>query len=76
MFNTWLGMHQEVININKNDFLSIDKYKGSTFANIYEPDGLFVVHEGLLEFALLLQDTGQVGMSCCKLWEHLLLIKK
>lgn len=50
------------------------KNKGSE--DIYKPDGLFVVHEGLLEFALLLQDTGQVGMSRCKLWKHLMLRKK
>lgn len=29
------------------------------------------MHEGFLEFALLLQDTGQVRVSCSKLWEHL-----
>lgn len=39
---------------------------------MYKPDGFLVVHEGLLEFALLLQDTGQVRVSCCKFWEHLM----
>jgi len=42
----------------------------------YRPDGLLVVHEGLLEFSLLLQDTGKVGVSCSKLWEHLLKTKR
>lgn len=37
----------------------------------YKPYSLLVMHEGLLEFALLLQDTGQVRVSCSKLWEHL-----
>ncbi len=45
-------------------------------AQIYKPDGLFVVHESLLEFSLLLQDTGQVRVSCGKLWEHLMKNKK
>lgn len=39
---------------------------------VSRPDGLLVVHESLLKFALLLQDTGKVRMSCCKLWEHLM----
>lgn len=37
----------------------------------YKPDSFLVVHEGLLEFSLLLQNTGQVGVSRSKLWEHL-----
>lgn len=38
---------------------------------IYKPNGLLVVHESLLEFSLLLQDTSQVRMSRCKLWKYL-----
>lgn len=43
-----------------------------SLAYIYKPDCLLVVHEGLLEFSLLLKDTRQVGVSCCKLWEDLI----
>lgn len=38
----------------------------------YKPDGLLVMHQCLLEFSLLLQYTGQVRVSCCKLREHLI----
>lgn len=35
------------------------------------PDRLLVVHEGFLELPLLLEDAGQVGVSCGKLRENL-----
>lgn len=39
--------------------------------NKHKPYSFLVMHEGLLEFALLLQDTGQIRVSCSKLWEYL-----
>lgn len=35
------------------------------------PDSFFVMHEGFLQLALLLKDTGKVGVGCSELWEHL-----
>lgn len=34
------------------------------------PDGFLVVHQCLIEFSLLLQNGGQIGMSRCKLGKH------
>lgn len=42
----------------------------------YKPDGLLVMHEGFLQFPLLLQDTGQIRVGCCKFWENLMFKKK
>lgn len=36
-----------------------------------DADGLFVVHESLVEFALLLQNGGEVAVSRCEFGEHL-----
>lgn len=41
------------------------------FSTPDSPNGLFVVHERLVQLPLLLQDRGQVGMSSSKLGEHL-----
>lgn len=38
---------------------------------LLSPDGLLVVHQSFMQLALLLQDTGQVGMGHGKLWVHL-----
>lgn len=35
------------------------------------PDGFFVMHKGLLQLALLLKDTGEVGVGCSELGENL-----
>jgi len=35
------------------------------------PNGVFIVHECLLELALHLQDAGQVRVSRCKFWDDL-----
>ena len=35
------------------------------------PNGMFIVHECLLELALHLQDAGQVRVSRCKFWDDL-----
>ena len=37
----------------------------------FEPDGFFVVHEGLVQFALLLQYGGQIGMGGGEIGEHI-----
>lgn len=47
---------------------------GGEFVN--KPDCLLVMHEGLLQFSLLLQDTGQIRVGCCKFWENLRFKKK
>ena len=36
-----------------------------------DPDCLLVVHQSLVQLALLLQDGGQVGVGCRELWEDL-----
>ena len=55
---------------------SVVNPKNTTFFSRYAkcmqklPDSFLVVHQCFIEFSLLLQNGGQIGMSRCKLRKH------